>query len=309
MRHRTAALALLMAGAAAAPASAQGLPPGLPAVVADSVWHPLREQVDEELQARLDEIVRRNPRQRALIASRKMAVGLVDMTQPEAPRFARVNGAVMMYAASLPKIAILLAATQALEDGRLAESPANLRDLGLMIRKSSNSAATRMLEASGGMLAVEKVLRDPRYELYDPEAGGGLWVGRPYAKGGESHRDPMKGLSHAASVTQVCRFYYLMATGRLVSPERSGQMLEIMSDPGVHHKFVHTLEDVAPEAKLFRKSGTWRQWHADSVLVWGPKWRRYILVGLIEDAGGGLIMENLVGQAEEALGHPVATRP
>ncbi len=275
----------------------------LPALVPDSLWTPLREQVDDALQARLDLILRRNPRQKALIASGKMAVGLVDMTHPEAPRFARVNGEVMMYAASLPKIAILLAAVKAFEDGSLPESQANLRDLQLMIRKSSNSAATRMLQLAGGMTAVEAILRDPAYELYDPSEGGGLWVGRPYAKGGESHRDPMKGLSHAASVTQVCRFYYLMATGRLVSPERSLQMLKMMSDPGIHHKFVHTLEDVAPQATLYRKSGTWRQWHADSVLVWDEQWRRYILVGLIEDASGGMILQNLVLQAEEALGH------
>lgn len=275
----------------------------LPALVPDSLWHPLREQVDEDLQARLDEIVRRNPKQKQLIASNRMAVGLVDMTDPANPRFARVNGKVMMYAASLPKIAILLAAMKAFEDGRLPENATNLRDLNLMIRKSSNSAATRMLNLAGGMTKVEEILTDPAYELYDRDEGGGLWVGRPYAKGGESHRDPMKGLSHAASVTQVCRFYYLMATGRLISPARSLQMLEMMSDPGIHHKFVHTLEDIAPDAKLYRKSGTWRQWHADSVLVWGKQWRRYILVGLIEDSGGGLIMENLVTQVEEALGY------
>lgn len=280
----------------------------LPALVPDSLWQPLREQVDDSLQARFETILHRDPRQRALIAAKKMAVGLVDMTSPQNPRFAQVNGKVMMYAASLPKIAILLAAVQAFEDGRLPEDQANLRDLGLMIRKSSNSAATRMLEMAGGMQQVETVLRDPRYALYDPAEGGGLWVGRPYAKGGESHRDPLQGISHAASVTQVCRFYYLMATGRLVTPARSKQMLSFMSDPGVHHKFVRALEDIAPEAELYRKSGTWRQWHADSVLVWGQKWRRYILVGLIDDASGGLIMESLVSQADEALGAPLSIR-
>ena len=287
----------------AAAVDAQVPPVDVPAVVPDSVWQPLREQVDAELQTRLETILSRVPRQKALIAAGKMAVGLVDMTLPEAPRFAHVNGRLMMYAASLPKIAILLASVQAFEDGRLPESQANLRDLQLMIQKSSNSAATRMLELSGGMQGVEAILTDPRYELYDRDEGGGLWVGRPYAKGGASHRDPMKGLSHGASATQVCRFYYLMATGRLISPARSLQMLNLMSDPGVHHKFVHTLEDIAPQATLYRKSGTWRQWHADSVLVWGPKWRRYILVGLVEDASGGLILESLVFQAEEALGH------
>ena len=33
---------------------------------------------------------------------------------------------------------------------------------------------------------------------------------------------------------------------------------------------------------IFCPSGTWKNWHADSVPVWGPVWRRYILVGLVE---------------------------
>lgn len=287
-----------------APLAAQVPAIDLPAVVPDSLWQPLREEVDPVLQASLEQRLRQDPKWSSLIDQNKLAVGLVDLTNPADPRFARVNGSVMMYAASLPKIAILLACVQAFEDGTLEETPANLRDLGLMIRKSSNTAATRMIQKAGGLKAIEKVLTNPDYALYDRDHGGGLWVGRPYAKAGESHRDPMKGISHAASVTQVCRFYYLMATGRLVSPARSLQMLEMMSDPGVHHKFVHTLEEIAPRAKLYRKSGTWRTWHSDSVLVWGKQWRRYILVGMVEDARGGLIIENMVYAAEDALGHP-----
>ena len=59
-------------------------------------------------------------------------------------------------------------------------------------------------------------------------------------------RDPLRGLIHGATVTQVCRFYYLMATGRLISPERSRQMLEYLNAPGIHHKFVHSLDILAP---------------------------------------------------------------
>ncbi|MDA0745214.1 MAG: serine hydrolase [bacterium] len=275
----------------------------LPAVVPDEVWHPLRESVDEGLQKALEARLKKNGIWASLIQKKKMAVGLVDLTNPEAPRFARMNGSTMMYAASLPKIAILLAAFQAIEDGRLKETPEVLRDMNLMIRKSSNTAATKMIERAGGLEKIEEVLRDPRYELYDQNQGGGLWVGKPYAKSGRRHADPLKGISHGASVTQVCRYYYLLATGRLINPERSLQMLKILSDPGIHHKFVHTLEEVAPQARLYRKSGTWRQWHSDSVLVWGTQWRRYILVGLVEDPRGGLILENLVKAAEEVLGH------
>ena len=80
-------------------------------------------------------------------------------------------------------------------------------------------------------------------------------------------------------------------------------MLEILSNPGIHHKFVNILERRVPRIYLFRKSGTWKVWHADSVLVWGPEWRRYILVGMVEDPQGEQILRNLVIAVEEVL-HP-----
>ncbi len=120
------------------------------------------------------------------------------------------------------------------------------------------------------------------------------------------------GLSHGASVTQVCRFYYLLAIGQLVNRQRSIQMLDILSDPEIHHKFVNTLNNIAPEAKLYRKSGTWRNWHSDSVMVWGPVWRRYIVVGLIEDKRGEQILRDLIPTVEKVLksqsSHKIAER-
>lgn len=276
--------------------------PNLPVVVSADAWEPLYDRVDSALQAALETRLAAEPAWAALIKKKKMAVGLVDMTEPEQARFARVNGRTMMYAASLPKIAIMLAAVQALEDGVIEETPENVEDLNRMIRFSSNRAAARMYNLVG-FERIRALLQDPRYGLFDETRGGGLWVGKPYSKVGKRHGDPLKGLSHGATATQVCRFYYLLATGRLINPERSHQMLQYLHAPGVHHKFVHSLEALAPRADLYRKSGTWRQWHSDSVLVWGPDWRRYILVALVEDAQGSRIMQRLVPAVEDVLGH------
>ena len=73
-----------------------------------------------------------------------------------------------------------------------------------------------------------------------------------------------------------------------------------MSDPELHHKFVAKLEQIAPRAKLYRKSGTWKNFHADSVLVWGPE-RRYILVALSEDKDGARILQDLVVAVDKML--------
>jgi beta-lactamase class A len=80
-------------------------------------------------------------------------------------------------------------------------------------------------------------------------------------------------------------------------------MLSDLADPGIHHKFVAAIERRAPRARIFRKSGTWRNWHADSVLVRGPNWRNYILVALVESSNGETILRELVPAAETVLQH------
>ena len=284
--------------------------PTLPVQVEDEKWQPLGKTLDRRLQSSLELSVRERPGWAKLIKRKKLAVALVDISDPVKPRFARINGNKMMYAASLPKIAILLAAVDALESGRLKLDEQLDQDLNNMIRSSSNKAAARVSDRLGGLDRVNAILKDSRFKFYDENMGGGLWVGKRYAKKGRRRPDPMNGISHGATATQVARFYYRMATGRLISPRASRRMLEYMVDPGVHHKFVNTLELEAPEATLYRKSGTWRHWHADSVLVWGGNWRRYILVGMVEDPNGEAILRGLVRVAEQALqaGHPLPVR-
>ena len=264
---------------------------------------PLRSLEDSAMSLHLQQQLFKRPSWKKLIAQKRMAVALVELSDPSNIKFAHLNGHEMMYAASLPKIAILLAAMDAFEKGELEETEEILADIRLMISKSNNQASTRMIDRLG-YEKIESVLTDPKYELFDEEYGGGLWVGKRYASAGERHPDPLKGLSHAATAEQVARFYYLLAQGKLVSYERSQQMLDIMQDPALHHKFVNTLDRVAPKAKLFRKSGSWKTFHSDSILVWGSGWRHYILVALVNDAQGEQIMRDLVREVETVL-HPV----
>ena len=273
----------------------------LPLNLPDVDVPPLRKMVDANLQRDLTRRLNSNPKWKALIAGKKLAVGLVDMRDSCNIKFASINGDEMMYAASLPKIAILLASMDALENRELANTPEVESDLTRMIRYSDNHAATRMIDRLG-YEKIETVLTSSRYELYDADFGGGLWVGKRYASAGERHPDPIKGLSHAATVSQVCRFYYLLAMGRLVTFDRSKQMLDILDHPGLHHKFVHTLDQVAPQAEVFRKSGSWQDFHSDSMLVWGKdSSRRYILVALAQAPDGETIIQEMVLAAEKVL--------
>ncbi|TSA27873.1 MAG: hypothetical protein D4R67_05275 [Bacteroidetes bacterium] len=271
----------------------------LPFVIQDSL-KPLRTLVDEKLQKELIRKLYAKPKWNRLINQKKMAIGIVDLRDPYQAKYARVNGNVMMYAASLPKIAILLAAEDALEKGELEETPDVRQDMRSMISRSNNEAATRMMDRLG-FKKIESVLTDPKYDLYDDDYGGGLWVGKRYSKFGDRYPEHIKGLSHAATVSQVCRFYYMLAFGRLVSYDRSKQMLEMMGDPELHHKFVNSLEKIAPKAKLYRKSGSWQNFHSDSILVWERDGHKYIMVALVEDPDGEKIIRDLAYVVEDVL--------
>jgi beta-lactamase class A len=282
----------------------------LPIKIADDQIKPLRSLADQNLQLKFENELNRHAQWKTLIAQKKMAVGIVDLSDPQNVRFANVNGNHMMYAASLPKIAILLAAMDAIEKGELKETRDVKADMRLMISKSDNKASTRMIDRVG-YEKIEAVMTDKKYAFYDEHKGGGLWVGKRYGSGGDTNREPLKNLSHAATVNQVCRYYYLLANGKLVNENRSKQMLDIMENPELHHKFVNTLDQIAPNARLFRKSGSWRTFHSDSILVWGKdSSRRYIIVALIDDANGEQIIRDLVKPMEKVLkkGIPLAIK-
>ena len=73
---------------------------------------------DRTLQAGLEEILRRQGLTEAARNGR-LAVAVADITDSKAPRVATVNGDRMMYAASLPKIAILLGAFERIAAGKM----------------------------------------------------------------------------------------------------------------------------------------------------------------------------------------------
>lgn len=274
--------------------------PSLPLDVNPKTIKPLPELADKVLQQQLDAILTGNPAWRQLIRDKKMTIGLVDLTDPSNVMFAMVNGDEMMYAASLPKLAILLTAFHCFENRIIEQTPEVMKDLHLMIRKSDNKAATRMIERVT-MKRIQEVLTLKCYDFYDETRGGGLWVGKKYAKTNKRMPEPLKGLSHAATASQVCRFYYQLAMGTLISRERSREMLEILINPGIEHKFVKALHEIVPQAAIFRKSGTWKTWHSDSVMVWGPEWRRYIAVALVDNKNGEAILRKLITELEIVL--------
>lgn len=260
----------------------------------------LRQSIDPLMQEQLEQLIRKKGLQKA-VKQERLAITLVDITDVRKPRVAAVNGDVMEYAASLPKIAILLTAFVQIEQGKLELTDGLEADMTSMIRHSSNAAATRVLDLVGRDELLNTV-QEPRFKLYDKRYDGGLWVGKAYAKKGAYRRDPIHNISHGITAMQGARFYYLLETNRLVNPELTVKMKQILSEPAINHKFVKGLK-ARPGVKIYRKSGTWRQFHADSALVeYGN--HKYIIVGLAEDSQGGKWLEELAAPL-----HDLAVKP
>lgn len=228
----------------------------------------------------------------------RLAVALVVLEEREFGGLGLVNGHHMFYAASLPKIAILYGAAVSLDQERFALDPRLRDDLVAMIRRSCNPCANRVLDRVGRDWLLD-LLTDGPYPLYDPDQGGGLWVGKDYAKRPAHQREPLQGLSHAATAWQAARFYYLLIRGELASPERTELMLEALSSPAIAHKFVAGLEGKDVE-RIYRKSGTWRRHHSDSVLVVAEH-GSYILVALANDGQGGDWLTRLATEVHDRL--------
>jgi beta-lactamase class A len=295
MRHWLAVVTVFcMLMEPAGPAAGAQVRPSLPGSCDPRLQHGLEVCLSS---LRLDGAVR----------SRDLSVVLVDITDPDCPRLAYANPNHMMYAASLPKIAILLAAFERIARGEMRLDDQTLDQLQRMIRHSSNEAATEMMNRVGPDFILE-VLQSPRYRLYDPKTNGGLWLGKAYSKAPARQLDPLHHLSHGATALQVARFYYLLETEQLVSPEYSRTMKAILGEPGIQHKFVKGLKAVHPDSKIYRKSGTWQQFHSDSALI-EHEGHRYIAVALSHSPEGGRWLSELIVGMDNLVCRPNAEMP
>lgn len=227
-------------------------------------------------------------------------IGVLDLSG-EKPRLAMLNPDRETYAASVPKLGILLAYfsihPDAAEPGKL--DPTIRKELGEMIKISSNEMASKYSHELG-LKNVQAVL--DKYHFYDKDHGGGIWVGKHYGKDSERYPSPVGNNSHAATVRQLLRFYLMLEQGKLVSPQVSKTMREIFESPEIahqDHKFTKGLKG-RDGVQIIRKSGTWENWLHDTAVVTGGG-RHYILVGLTEHPKGDEYLEALAPAVDDLL--------
>jgi beta-lactamase class A len=226
------------------------------------------ETIDATLRAQFD------------MTSEQTAVGLLDL---KTLRLAMIHPDRGEYAASIPKIGILLAYFQLHPEAATNLSPQTRHELGLMTKASNNEMAAKFSRELG-LKPIQAVLNS--YQLYDTNHGGGIWVGKHYGKGDERYGDPLGDNSHAATVRQLLRYYLMLEQGKLVSPTASQTMREIFASPDIPHddiKFVKAL--AGRDVQILRKWGSWQDWLHDSAIITGPG-RHYILVALTKHPKG-----------------------
>jgi len=223
------------------------------------------------------------------------AVGVLDL---RGRRLAMIHPDRIDYAASVPKIGILLAYFQLHPEAVANLDPQTRRELGLMIKVSDNEMAAKYSRQLG-LKRIQHVLDS--YGFYDAERGGGIWVGKHYGQGSERMGDPLANHSHAATVRQLLRYYLLLEQGRLVSPEASKIMREIFASPDIPHlqdKFVKGLS--GRSVKLWRKSGWWEDWFHDTARVTGPG-RDYIIVAMTHHPKGDAYLEGFARAVDDLI--------
>jgi beta-lactamase class A len=210
------------------------------------------------------------------------------------------------YAASVPKIGILLAYFQLKPEASSRLDPATQHELGLMAKASSNEMASKFSHELG-LMKIQRVLEDQGF--YNRNRGGGLWVGKHYGKDKERYPDPVGNHSHAATVRQLLRYFLLLEQGRLVSCDASKKMREIFASPEIPHdniKFVKGLS--GRNVQIIRKWGTWENWRHDAAVVTGPH-RHYILVALTDHAKGDDYLVELARAVDDLMTEQESGRP
>jgi beta-lactamase class A len=229
------------------------------------------------------------------LSTEQAAVGVLDL---KLLQLAMIHPDRIEYAASVPKIGILLAYFDLHPRAATNLNAQTRRELGLMTKASNNEMAAKYSREMG-LREIQRVL-DSR-GFYDASHGGGIWVGKHYGKGDERIGDPIGGHSHAATVRQLLRFYLMLEQGKLVSPAASRTMREIFASPEIPHdniKFVKALAD--RDVQIIRKWGSWENWLHDTAVVTGPD-RHYILVALTNHPKGDEYLVDLARAVDDLM--------
>jgi beta-lactamase class A len=253
----------------------------------DTIPDPALQAQIEALDARLREKFGMTPDQ--------TAAGVLDL---KTQWLAMIHPDRGEYAASIPKIGILLAYFELHREAALELDDETRHQLGLMVKASSNEMATHFSRALG-LKKIQEVIN--RFGFHDPARGGGLWMGKHYGVEGERYGDPLGDNSHAATIRQLLRFFLHLEQGKLISPKASETMRAIFASPEIPHDEIKFVKGLAGrDLEIIRKWGSWETWLHDCAVVKAAG-KHYILAALIHHEKGDDYLEEFAAAVDELL--------
>ncbi len=229
----------------------------------------------------------------------QLAVTLVDLSAPAAPRQAAYRGDVPIYPASVIKLFYLAAAHRWMEDGKLADTPELRRAMQDMIVDSSNDATHYVIDlltgtTSGPELSPTEIKTwfEQRSVVTRYFASLGYtgviaskkpWGDGPYGREKQAITlfDPKRNM---LTTDATARLFVEIATGRCVTAARSAEMMTLLSrdprtsDPDPDNQAKFTGPALPPGAKLWSKAGWTSQTRHDAAYIELPNGAKFLLV-------------------------------
>ncbi len=231
--------------------------------------------------------------------SDQLAVTLVDLSNPDRLERASYRGEERIYPASVVKTFYLAAAHRWLEDGKLTDTPELRRAMRDMIVDSLNEATGYVVDlltdtTSGPELppaefaawfekrdAVNRYFASLGYENINLNRK--TWCEGPYGRENQLANQPPPDHRNWLTTDATARLFTEMVLGRVVSRERSRQMLELHArrphDPDAEPQSREYTGAALPAgAKLWSKAGWMSEVRHDAAYVELPAGEKFVLV-------------------------------
>jgi beta-lactamase class A len=230
-----------------------------------------------------------------------LAITLIDLRDPNKLKMAHFNGDIKIYPASVVKMFYLAAVHRWLEDGKIKDTPELRRGMKDMIVDSSNDATHYMVDAltgtsSGAELSPEELKefalkRNAVNRFFESLGYQNINVNqktycediygreRQFWDGGKQR--------NMLTTNATARLLAEIALGRMVTAERSGQMMELMKrdfsgetkDPDNQaHGFTGIALKNLKDARLWSKAGWTSTTRHDAAYVETPDNLKFVLV-------------------------------
>jgi len=259
-------------------------------------------QVDPGLHLLVKRAVRRTTEQSWAkpLQPEEVAVTVVDLADPAGPTHASHRGDAAIYPASVVKLFYLVAAHQALEDGRLADTAELRRALRDMIVKSYNEATHYVVdlltgttsgpELSAADLAVWQDRRNAVNRYFEGLGYTNInvnkkpWCEGPYGRETQAIATftPKRNL---LTTDATARLLVEIATRRAVSARRSAEMMDLLrrgpsapADPDAESQAEFTGPALPAGSRFWSKAGWTSEVRHDAVFVELPDGGRMVLV-------------------------------